>query len=117
MARPRPSRFIAAALAVGLLAVTGCSHPRQVSGEEFVRAANRIGEMHSASWTSYIGTNGSRAYLEQGRPGLFGGAKTTVICTRLPDLPADLAADLKAGKNPWKAPVAPSTSEGGQHLQ
>jgi hypothetical protein len=85
--------------------LSGCASTtiKRLSGPEFVRQANQIGQLNSAHWTSYIGSSPGRAYLEFGYPAPFGkGSRTKVCWTLLSDLPPDLASKLKAGDPPRK---------------
>ncbi len=90
--------FVAAFL---VCVASGCSNAKHVSGEEFVRLAKKSTELNSAKSTAYIGTTGVRAYLEYFEAPFFYGDGITIYWTQLSELPPTLAADLKAGENPW----------------
>ena len=68
---------VAATMVLASLTQTGCSSLRRVTGDEFVRAAERIGEVHSGHCTSYIGSNGARAHIEHWRPRPHGTKRTS----------------------------------------
>jgi len=106
------ARPIAVTIGVFLLSLTlsGCSSLHRVTGDQFQRAAGRIGEVHTAHCTSYIGTNGARAYIEYWRAPLWGSG-VRVLWTPLSDLPEELADLLKTGQNPWVQKTQPPTDE------
>ena len=89
---------------LGVLLLAGCTSTRirHVDADEFVESAKVIEQMNSAMWMTYVGTSGSRAYLEfQDMLTLTGKPKTVVIWTELHDLPKGLAERLRAGNPPW----------------
>lgn len=101
-----------AGAALGLL-LAGCvgTTLQRLSGEDFIRQANRISELNSFDWTCYVGHSPTRAYLEYGYPAPFGkGTRTRLYWTFLSELPPDLAAELRLGRPPWK-PWQPSPNK------
>ena len=93
---------------IGLI-LTGCASTqiKQLSGANFVVQAQRMEQISSFHWITYIGSSKQRAYLEFGRPSLLYNiigkqTRTTVYWTELSELPEDIAGQLKAGNPPWK---------------
>jgi hypothetical protein len=92
------------AVGAGALLLVGCACTRieQLSGDEFLKEAQRTGQMNSFRYTSFIGSTHQRAYLESGYPAFIGkGMRTTVYWTPLSELPNNLVAQMKAGTPLW----------------
>lgn len=87
---------------IGFLAGCACNSLKHVSAEEFIRQAETMEQMNSASTTLFIGTTPDRAYLE--RTDLFKlipSHKTRVFWTELEGLPQDIRDQLQEGSLPW----------------
>ena len=66
----------------------------------------RVEMINSFHWTSYVGSSGSRAYLEYGHPAWIGkGVRSTVYWIPVEELPADVARQIRAGEAPWTGPL------------
>ena len=90
-------------LAIGLM-VASCASTRikQLSGEEFLKEAQRTDQMNSFLYTSYIGSSPQRAYLESGYPAFIGrGMRATVYWVAVSDLPSNIVSQIKSGIPPW----------------
>ena len=82
----------------------GCTSTKikHLSGIDFINQAEKIKQMNSYSWTTYIGSSANRAYLEVGNPAFIGkGSRTTVFWTYLKELPEGVSQQLKEDKPPW----------------
>jgi hypothetical protein len=95
-----------AIVAISLLGIflSGCAgtNIKHVSANEFLEMAKQIEQMNSATWTTYIGSSETRAYLEYGDMLAVGqNTRTIVYWTELDKLPKDIAAKLKEGISPW----------------
>jgi hypothetical protein len=100
-----PGRILIVCL-IGLLH-GGCASvvTRELSAGEFVETAGKIGRTEGAPFPVYLGVGHQRAYLETwGKYRGLTSPRTIVYWTELDQLPDDLAARLKAGKNPWAPP-------------
>jgi hypothetical protein len=93
-------------LIVMLVVGTSCAaggHYRTDS-EAFVELASRPARRPVTSFEGYslIGAMGGRAYLSHwsGLPWFLGGGHD-VYSVRIDDLPEQLAAQIRAGKDPW----------------
>ena len=102
----REVRMAVGAVAVGcaLGFVAGCASTgiQHVAADEFIRQAQTMEMMNSASGTFYIGTTPTHAYVE--RTGLykpFRLHKTMVYWTELDGLPPEIRDELGKGKLPW----------------
>ena len=90
-------------LAIGMM-VASCAGTRikQLSGDEFLKEAQRTDQVNSILYTDYIGSTPERAYLESGYPALIGrGMRTTVYWVPVSDLPGNVVSQLKSGIPPW----------------
>lgn len=82
----------------------GCSGTSiiHVSANEFLKKANQIEQMNSATWTTYIGSSETRAYLEYADVIAIGErTRTIVYWTEIDQLPKNIADKLKKGISPW----------------
>lgn len=86
------------------ISLAGCAGTsiRHVSAEDFLKKANALGQVNSASWTTFVGCSPTRAYLESGD--LFGVIRLSkdrtryvVYWTELTGLPPEVSAKLKEG--------------------
>jgi hypothetical protein len=94
--------FVAALISMIFLPGCGGMRIEHVSAPEFLEHAKQIEQMSSATWTTYIGSSQTRAYLECGDVLASGGqSRTIVYWTELEKLPEEVAKELKAGKSPW----------------
>lgn len=73
---------------------------RELSGREFLQLAGA--PLGSAFDTRFIGSTGTRAYLSvwSAMPSSVGGGEDVVSCP-LDDLPSEVVATIRAGRNPW----------------
>ena len=95
---------IAGYVAVVTLLCAGCASTRirHINAEDFIASAKVIEEPNTLLYVSCVGVSHDRAYLEcQDYLTLSGKPVTTVLWTRLRDLPAELADKLRAGNPPW----------------
>lgn len=98
----RRARFAVRALAVVsvALAMKACvlaERHHRVDGEEFRAIAGLpLGSMRHST---FLGTNGARAYLTLFTAGAFGGED--IYSCELDALPEEIAARIRAGENPW----------------
>jgi hypothetical protein len=98
------SKSLIVAVLISMIFLPGCGGTRieHVSAPEFLEHAKQIEQMNSATWTTYIGSSQTRAYLEYGDVLASGGkSRTIVYWTELEKLPEDVSKELKAGKSPW----------------
>ncbi len=88
--------------AVALLLASGCVNHRyrHVSASEFLDLARA--PMQPAFATAFIGSTNSRAYLSvwSAMPSSIGGGEKVCSCS-LEELPPAIAAEIRAGRNPW----------------
>jgi len=89
-------------MACCLLLLSGCAGVKELSGPEFLDRAKEIGAVHTMKNTELIGVAGDRVYLELWQETIWPGSGLTVFWTRLSGLPDEIAASLKAGRNPWE---------------
>lgn len=100
-----PGRILIVCL-IGLLH-GGCASvvTRELSAGEFIETAERIGRTEGPPFPVYLGVGHQRVYLETwGKYRGLSSPRTIVYWTELDQLPDNLAARLKAGKNPWVPP-------------
>lgn len=98
------SKILIIAVLASIIFLPGCRGTRikHVSTKEFLELARQIERMNRATWTTYVGSSQTRAYLEYGDVLPSGGrSRTIVYWTELAKLPEDVAKELKAGKSPW----------------
>ncbi|WP_028581446.1 hypothetical protein [Desulfogranum japonicum] len=98
------SKSLIVAFLLSMIFLPGCGGTRikHVPAPEFLEIAKQIEQMSSATWTTYIGSSKTRAYLEYGDAlASSGTSRTIVYWTELEKLPQDVAKNLKAAKSPW----------------
>lgn len=94
-------------VALVLVGLAGCavgkasSGIKHVTGREFIAYADPQPAINSAFSATLIGATHQRAYLEYWSGVPHFGPDHTVIWTSLSELPADVAQQLREGKNPW----------------
>ncbi len=106
MKKPQVFIFVFLAGACAGLLFTGCAatHVKELSAVDFVKQAGEINEVNGAHWTRYVGRTQGRVYLEYQHSSLIGdGVRTTVYWTNLPELPKEIAENIKVGNAPWGA--------------
>lgn len=87
---------------IGFLAGCACTSLKHVNAEEFLRQAETVEQMNSASATLFIGSTHDRAYLERtDLYKLIPSHKTRVYWTELEGLPQDIRDQLQKGSIPW----------------
>jgi hypothetical protein len=91
-------------------AMLSCSSVRNVSGVRFLEVTKQIEVLGTTQGVTYIGTTGSRVYLEKWDSLTVFEPEYTVYCTELSELPDEIAVALRAGRNPWKRTV-PNSQE------
>jgi len=96
------SKILIVSVLLSLLFLSGCGGTRikHVSASEFLKIAKQIEQISSATWTTYIGSSQTRAYLEYGDVLASGGrSRTIVYWTELEKLPEDVTRELQAGRS------------------
>ena len=82
----------------------GCSSLRRLSGQEFSQKAD-LGHLDKFRVNTFIGVSNKKAYLETTELNIFtGSTKYKVYWTSLSELPKEIQAEIKSGKNPWEKP-------------
>ncbi len=81
--------------------VGACSRIEHLSSQAFLKQAKQIENMNSATQTVYLGRSQERVYLETWSAYRFLKPKRIVYWTFLSDLPDEIAAKIRKGKNPW----------------
>jgi hypothetical protein len=88
---------------LGLLAVvhTGCSGVRRVDAATFVQYGEATRKLNSATDYELVGVRDEKVFIRYWTSLTLGRNKTITYWIPLSELPAVIATELKAGRNPW----------------
>jgi len=94
--------MIVSLFAAGLIATSCCSNKHEsVSAEHFIYLLEER-PVSTTAHAEFIGVAGDRAFLREWRGGgWWNDAGDHVLSVLLSELPAEVAADLRRGVNPW----------------
>ena len=96
--------LLALTLLLMTLVFVGCDEVKAIDSQEFMLKAEgmKMTNVSSASWTSFLGVKGGKAYLETGNLiTITGNPKIRVYCTTFKDLPSETRQMITYMKPPW----------------